>query len=297
MKNILGLLSLILILSCSSDDAVLEDYRNNNNVVVPPSNPSGSYSFYHDSQERIYHYYQPSSLPDNAALIFILHGYRADAKDFMELLPMKELAEEQGFAVVYPQGLNDDSGQIHWNADLDISNVDDVGFLSELAIHLQETHNLNPERTFISGYSNGGFMSYEMILKKPDIFKAAASISGTMSLETWNNRSLAKPSSILQVSGGLDYVVPVNGMYSSNGGWGGAPPIIKIMEFWSEFNQADTQEMIEQDKTKITKYINSESGDEVWYYLIENLDHRIPLGGEYNVHAPTLIWDFFSNYQ
>ncbi|MEM9001172.1 MAG: hypothetical protein AAGB24_12990 [Bacteroidota bacterium] len=114
----------------------------------------------------------------------------------MAWLPMKQLAEEHGFVVVYPQGLDDNSGQTHCNANLTISNVDDVGFLSKLALHLHDTYKLNPEQTFISGFSNGRFMSYGMIVERPEVFKAGARILGTMGLETWNNRSLAKPISI-----------------------------------------------------------------------------------------------------
>ena len=86
--------------------------------------------------------------------------------------------------MVYPQGLKDDTLRTHWNAGLTLSDIDDVGFLSELTLYLQKTYSLNPSKTFTSGYSNGGFMSYELIVKKPEIFKAVASILGTMSLET-----------------------------------------------------------------------------------------------------------------
>jgi len=295
MKNILNFFILLLIFSCSSDQTTSENIGNDD-VFEAIINPSGTYAFFHGGQNRTYHYYQPLNFPENSPLIFVLHGYNANAEDFMDWLPMKELAEEQGFAVVYPQGLNDNTGKTHWNAGLTISNVDDVGFLSELALHLHMSFKLNPERTFISGFSNGGFMSYETVVKTSEIFRAAASIQGTMSLETWNNRSSAKPISILQLSGGLDRIVPVHGLNSTFGGWGGAPPILDIIEFWAELNQTDTLELIEQNETKIRKYSNSENGNEVWYYLIESLEHKIPLGEDYNVHTPTLIWEFFSNF-
>lgn len=293
-KNSISLL-LLLLFSCASEETVQEEIRNDDSIETI-FNPSGTYNLFYGGQNRTYHYYQPLNLPENSPLIFVLHGYNANALDFMDWLSMKELAKEHGFAVVYPQGLNDDSGKTHWNAGLTISTVDDVGFLSELALQLQESYELHPERTFISGFSNGGFMSYEMIVKRPEIFKAAASIQGTMSLATWNNRSLAKPISILQLSGGLDRIVPVNGLVSTIGGWGGAPPIKDIMEFWAALNQANTPELIEQNQTKITKYVNSESGNEVWYYLIENLEHNIPLGENYDVNTPFLIWEFFSHF-
>ena len=42
---------------------------------------------------------------------------------------MIDLAEEHGFALVYPQGLKDDTLRLHWNAGLTLSDIADVGFL------------------------------------------------------------------------------------------------------------------------------------------------------------------------
>ena len=84
-------------------------------------------------------------------------------------------------------------------------------------------------------------MSYELIVKKPEIFKAVASISETMSLETWNNRFLAQATPILQLSGKLDQIVSVNGLMGLYGGWGGAPEILDIMEYWAKLNKSDVK--------------------------------------------------------
>ena len=69
---------------------------------TPSANPSGSYNFYHGGQNRLYHYYQPLYMPKNAPLLFVLHGYNANADDFMDWFEMSELANEHGFALVYP---------------------------------------------------------------------------------------------------------------------------------------------------------------------------------------------------
>ena len=74
----------------------------------------------------------------------------------MNLFQMIDLTEEHGFALVYPQGLKDDTLRTHWNTGLTLSDVDDVGFLSKLVLYLQKA------------YLNGGFMSYELIVKKPE---------------------------------------------------------------------------------------------------------------------------------
>jgi polyhydroxybutyrate depolymerase len=293
-KIFLPLLFFITLISCDSKEE--SPLRSDSAETYVPIPGSGTFNFLHDRKERLYHYYQPLNLPENAPLVFLLHGYNGDAEEFMNWLSMEKLADENGFAFVFPQGYEDVWGTSHWNANLDISNVDDVGFLSELALHLQETYNLDPERTFTSGFSNGGFMSYELIIKKPDIFKAAASIAGTMSGETWANRNLAEPKPVLQLSGGRDRIVPINGAMSTNGGWGGAPEMTEIIDFWVGLNEANSQNHSQVGETKIYKYSNGNNNSEVWYYLIENMEHNFPLGNQYNVHTPSLIWEFFSKY-
>ena len=76
-----------------------------------------------------------------------------------------------------------------------------LAFLKELVESLQKHHALDPKRTFVSGVSNGGFMSYTMVSEHPDQFRAAASIIGTVSGETWRKREKMRPVPILQISG------------------------------------------------------------------------------------------------
>ena len=68
------------------------------------------------------------------------------------------------------------------------------------------------------------------------------------------------------------------------------------MEYWAELNKCDVIEYLQEDQTKITKYLDSKSNKEVWYYLIENLDHSFPFEDQYNIDAPALVWEFFIEY-
>ncbi len=58
---------------------------------------------------------------------------------------MNRIADANGFAVCYPQGTEDFGGTTHWNADLNISNTDDKGFLSDLAMFLQSEYLFSPD--------------------------------------------------------------------------------------------------------------------------------------------------------
>jgi polyhydroxybutyrate depolymerase len=250
--------------------------------------------FMHNNVKRKYLLHVPQQLPDNSPLVFVLHGYHGDARDYVDPV-MNRLADDNGFAVCYPQGAEDREGIPHWNARLKISKTDDIGFLSALASDLQKKHSLNKSRTFVCGVSNGGFMSYTLVAEKPDVFKAAASVIGTMSGHNWEHRDVMRPVPILQISGLDDEIVPYNGSMSKNGGWGGAPDQDAIMEFWRKLNKTSTEDVIQiSDQTKAHHYKDGVNGNEVWHYKIKNFGHKVPGKRELGNEVADVIWKFFS---
>lgn len=265
-------------------------------VADEPDTPAQFIAFKHESVERKYLLHVPQDLPKNASLVFVLHGYRADARDYTEL-GMNRLADANRFAVCYPQGADDLEGVPHWNARLQISKTDDIGFLSALASHLQAQHSLNASKTFVCGISNGGFMSYTLVAEKPDVFKAAASVIGTVSGHTWEHRNSIRPVPILQVSGMDDEIIPYDGSMSKAGGWGGAPHQDVVMEFWRKLNKTKTEEVIKlSSKTTGHHYKGGVNGNEVWHYKIQEFGHSIPGEREMAISVAELIWKFFSKF-
>ncbi|HAP59482.1 MAG TPA: esterase, partial [Cytophagales bacterium] len=158
-------------------------------------------TFTHKGKERTYYLHLPEDLSPNAPLVFVLHGYTSNAENIMNYSGMLQEADKQGFAVVFPQGTKAINGETYWNAQLKMGKTDDIGFLTELAGYLQKTHALNPEATFACGMSNGGFMSYTLACEKPQVFRAIASVTGTMSAGTWKKCQSGPAVPIFQVSG------------------------------------------------------------------------------------------------
>lgn len=91
-----------------------------------PPTPGKFLTFMHKTVEREYLLHSPKSLPDNAPLVFVLHGYRGDTRDYMAELGMNRVADAHGFAACYPQGAKDFEGTPHWNARLKISKTNDI---------------------------------------------------------------------------------------------------------------------------------------------------------------------------
>lgn len=269
-----------------------------NTVAAVEQSPPGKFiTFMHKTEERQYLLHLPKNLPENAPLLFLLHGYHGDARDYMAELGINRVADANGFAVCCPQGAKDFEGTPHWNARLTISKTDDIGFLSELAAYLQDRYKLNPAKTFASGISNGGFMSYTLVAERPDVFKAAASVIGTMSGYTWKHRDKIRPVPILQISGLDDEVIPYDGRMSPAGGWGGAPNQDVIIDFWTKLNKTKTQEIVQvSSKTTAYYYKGGINGNEVWHYKIKGFGHRIPGEGDMGSHTADVIWKFFSKF-
>ena len=122
--------------------------------------------------ERSHILYKPNNLPVNAPLLLALHGYGSNGEILQWYSGMNDAADIHGFAVAYPNGTTNRDGKRYWNANwyLTISSTDDVAYLSELARDLQAEHQLDPERTFAFGMSNGGYMSYTLACEAHDVF-------------------------------------------------------------------------------------------------------------------------------
>ena len=153
--------------------------------------------------------------------------------------------------------------------------------------------------------SNGGFMSYTLGCERSDIFKAVASVTGTMSGYDWENCSPEYKIPVMQISGTIDRTVPWDGTMNTAFGWGGAPHILNVMEFWSDLNACTKDELInipDSDKSdnstvSLTKKKGGSYNNEVWFYKIEGGGHDWPgAWGNKDIDASEEIWKFFDSH-
>lgn len=259
---------------------------NNDSCIVPNF-------FEWDNEQREYFLYIPENLPANAPLVFALHGYWGEGADMLGLF--EEQANEHGFIVCYPTGLQDNYGSNHWNANFNeiMTTVDDVGFLTNLAYYLHEEYSLDPNKTFSCGMSNGGFMSWSLACHAPETFKAIASVTGTMSGLDWETCNPSTFIPVMQISGTNDDVVPMDGsMGYVSDGWGGAPDIYSIMNHWSDLHGCTNEETINfgfDYSTDVTQYFSctSNTTTELRLYIANGMGHTWPN------FADEQIWDFF----
>ena len=256
-----------------------------------------------DDLTREYTLYLPADLPTQAPLVFNLHGYTSNGFEQRIYSAMDDVADASSFAVCYPEGTIDDNGQAFWNSGFG-EEIDDTGFLIALAQALQSEHDLDPDRTFSCGMSNGGFMSYHLACQASDTFKAVASVTGTMSTLTLLgcDPSLAVP--IFEIHGTNDLVVPYDGAEFMT-------PIDEVVDFWANSNGCGAPDEYELEdinladfsNVTVNKYTNCTSGNEVWLYTVNGGSHTwpgaFPIGGVTNqdFEASVEIWNFFAQCQ
>lgn len=144
-------------------------------------------------------------------LVLLLHGavsdpYRIETRQSM----MNDLAESDGFIVVYPEGTG---GIRTWNAETccgfaQRNDVDDVGFIRTLLDRLDEQLCVDPDRVYAAGMSNGGMMSFRLACEMPDRFAAVGAVAAT---DGTTDCVLSSPVSVLKIHGTQDRRVPWEG--------------------------------------------------------------------------------------
>lgn len=169
-----------------------------------------------DGRTRTAHLYVPGSLPDGPVpLLVALHGGTGSGLQFRENSGYDGLAEANGFLVVYPDGigglLGDDSLRT-WNGGACCGratrdDVDDVAFLRQLVDELAAEHDIDPDRVYVTGHSNGMIMSYRLVCEASDVFVAAAGQAGTLGVPCQPD----SPVSVLHLHGDADESLPIDG--------------------------------------------------------------------------------------
>ena len=172
-----------------------------------------------DGRKRTYLAYVPKGLAPGAPLVLAMHGSgeNAAALRIETGYAFERLADERGFAVVYPNG---QSG--HWNTceidkDAPKPGVDDVRFLTALADKFVGEIGTDRNRVFGFGLSEGGYMAIRLALEAPARFRAVAPAAANLSLpEDFQCKPVAGGgASVILMHGTKDPLVPFDGREGS----------------------------------------------------------------------------------
>ena len=274
-------LLIIILIGCSSDDNS-KSYNAN--------------TIFHDGINREYIIYVPKSYDRTSSIPLVLnfHGFGGRASEFMNYADMRSLAESEIFILAYPQGsyLN---GTHHWNAcpigSGNKSTADDFGFIESMINEISSSYNLNMERLYAAGYSNGGMMAYGLAHYKSDLIAAVASVSGAM-LDCLGPTS--HPIPIIHFHGTSDGIIPYNGNLEWNS-------VQTTLDYWIDFNNTNTNPTISKEissEMTIENYIYGQGDRSV------SVEHYKYIGGDHvwfnstfqGYSTSELVWNFVSRF-
>jgi len=262
-------------------------------------------------RRRSYLLYVPESYhPDRPTpLVISIHGFVQWPAHQRGLSGWNRLADEHGFLVVYPRG----SGfPLHWNAG-PISkdkgkSQGEVDFFVDLLDHLSHRYNIDPQRIYANGMSNGAGMTHLLACELPDRIVAFGGVAGAY-LYPEHLCQPAYPIPWIVFHGQDDPVVPFQGGSSSvHQGRIRFPSIEAWVKMWAEHNGCESHPQIEQITPEITRLMYSRCEDdvEVVLYAIEGGGHTWPGGGwlpvwltgktNRDIDATALMWEFFDRY-
>jgi polyhydroxybutyrate depolymerase len=259
-------------------------------------------------------------------LVVVLHGKTQRGADMMTRTAWPQVAKREGFAVVFPDGLNHAWADARTKAGPALrgppAGTDDVAFIAKLVEKLVANGTADPRRVYVTGVSNGGAMAMTLVCARADLFAAAASVSMNLTDETAVTCHPSRPLPMLLMNGTADPLVPYEGgrgssYYAADGFWS----TDETLAFWRKLNgcETDNSDMTDlpdrapADQSTVTR-ISSRcpEGHDVVLYRINQGGHRMPgfspdarfpkvaasLLGSQNgdIDAAETIWTFFGQF-
>jgi polyhydroxybutyrate depolymerase len=273
-------------------DAVSFHARNQNNGSIVSS-----------GQKREYLLYVPRSYDRTkpAPLVISMHGAGGWPVQQMELSEWNRLAENHGFIVVYPSGI-DSAGPRVWHVGGG-GLGSDVTFISDLIDKLEAAYNIDPARIYANGFSNGGGMAFVLSCTLTDRIAAVGMVGAAQTLP-WTWCTDPRPVPMIAFHGTADRMAPYNG---------GRSPIASDLfpnipawtANWARRNRcapAPVESAVAADVTR-REYTNCADSAAVVLYTIRGGGHSWPGGGplpewmvgptSHGVDATNQMWAFF----
>jgi poly(hydroxyalkanoate) depolymerase family esterase len=151
-------------------------------VSQVPAGPFTTHSFTNSAGTRQYKLYVPTALPAGPVpLVVMLHGCTQNPDDFAAGTRMNELAEQQGFLVLYPAQAAKANGSNCWNWFKSQDQARDGGEPSIIAGITREVasrHAVDPGRIYVAGLSAGAAMAVILGETYPELYAGVAAHSG-----------------------------------------------------------------------------------------------------------------------
>ncbi len=268
-------------------------------------------SFLSDGTFRSYTVYVPASYTGSSSvpLVVNLHGYTGSSSQQENYQDFRPIADTANFIVLHPEGTGPFTFLLGWGAMATVAESEaDRVFLMSLLDSIEANYNINTNKIYSTGFSQGGFMTYDLACLHGDRFAAIASVAGLLSAD---HKSVCDPT----------HAIPVMHIHGTNDGLisytgAGTEDTELLVENWVCYNNCNPTPAIDTltdidpaDNSYPIHYVygGGTDGATVEFYKIVNGGHQVPselvTSDEYGVGdrnrdftASTVIWEFFSKY-
>ena len=260
--------------------------------------------------QRSYVLYVPASYTPGTPvpLLFNFHGYTSNANQQMAYGDFRPIAEAAGFLVAHPEGLPlPGTGQPHWNVGgwTTASQSDDLGFTDAMIAEISANYSIDERRIYSTGFSNGGFFSFELACRRSGVIAAIGSVAGTLTPEQESaGCSPDRAVPVVQIHGTNDATIP----YASSSGY--SEPALDAVGLWRSYNGASNAlpavpiDTDPNDGTTVDHFRYTTPGGQqlVEHYRVNGGAHTWP-GNAFNqanttndISASQVVWDFVSQF-
>ena len=213
-----------------------------------------------------------------------------------------DLADNEHFIVVYPNGVNNS-----WNTFTGLpgaSTADDVGFINALIDTMSTQYQIDEQRVYSCGLSAGGYMSHRLGCELEQRITAIASVAGTMTAPAYSACTIVRPVPVLQIHGTSDAIV------AYNGGFGGKS-VDEVLTLWTNLDTCATPPLVaalpdlaaEGSTVERHTWAPCSSNTQVQLLKIINGGHTWPgavfsgIGNtNQDIDASVEIWNFFKQF-
>jgi polyhydroxybutyrate depolymerase len=254
--------------------------------------------------------------------VLILHGAGGNGRHYLEKAGWAKKADEAGFIAIAPDGLPArqdfqdsfasnprlwNSGQLPLRSPR--ARIDDLAFIRALLDEVERRANVDTNRVYLTGHSNGAGMTYRLATEMPERFAAIAPVAS----QCWVlNPRPKRPLPTLFIIGTDDPLVPFRGGESTLP-WGGkryTPPVEDSLKKWARAISCSTEPVAvtETNRVRVIEFRPEASGALLRACFIEGHGHQWPGGRQVlplrfggaeasPLRATDVIWEFFEEQQ
>ena len=247
-----------------------------------------------DGVDRIYYVSYPPDASSPSGLIINMHGFGGNASTQLSGTQMDNYAHLQNIAVVYPQGINSDIGYTSWNVGTfwDYNSEDDIGFISTVIDDVALNFNIDLDRVYACGYSNGGYMAYELACELSDKVVAFGSVAGNFMLNSNQTCNGDRDIPIIHFHGTND---PTVDYYPPS--FDQALTVEQSIGYWTGYNEfnLESYELL-NSYVEVYKYYKETSQAEFVHYKVIGGQHEW-FWNNWGFNASEELVNFFSQYK